>query len=91
MSLLSARVPLNTYIPNPRYPPSSSSIVSSLGEYASYLQHVFRAAPKTGNERTDGRKGQGGKKMEQERERESSRRWVGSRNRVVEPDGQIGR
>eukprot|EP00959_Pyramimonas_sp_CCMP1952_P344105 7207327-Pyramimonas_sp.AAC.1 len=37
--------------------------------YLSYLQRAFRAAPKAGEERTAGRKGQGGRKrMEHDRE-----------------------
>eukprot|EP00959_Pyramimonas_sp_CCMP1952_P003472 72913-Pyramimonas_sp.AAC.1 len=51
---LSAHVPINTYIPNPRYLPSSSSIVPPLG-YIPDLPRAFSAAPKGREEKTGGR------------------------------------
>eukprot|EP00959_Pyramimonas_sp_CCMP1952_P289935 6063849-Pyramimonas_sp.AAC.1 len=47
------------YIPNPRCPPSSSSIVPPLRTCLSYPPSAFRVAPQAGEERTDGRKGRG--------------------------------
>eukprot|EP00959_Pyramimonas_sp_CCMP1952_P243580 5091458-Pyramimonas_sp.AAC.1 len=42
---LRARVPLNPYIPNPRYPPSSSSIVTPSGGHIFLTCRVYVMLP----------------------------------------------